>query len=48
MLPAVVRDWLLLVTGEEGVSFPLSRLHSPPLIFISLFFNYYFYFIGFF
>lgn len=48
MLLAVVRDRLLPVPREEGVPFLLSRLHSPPLIFISLFFNYYFYFIGFF
>lgn len=47
MLLAVVRDWLLPGTREEGAPFPLSRLHSPPPIFISLFFNYYFYFIGF-
>lgn len=45
MLLAVVRDRLLPVTREEGVPFPLSRLHSPPPLFISLFFNYYFYFI---
>lgn len=45
MLLAVVRDRLLPVTREEGVPSPLSRLHSPPPIFISLFFNYYFYFI---
>lgn len=44
----MVRDRLLPVTREEGVPFPVSRLHSPPPIFISLFFNYYFYFIGFF
>lgn len=49
MLLAVVRDRLLPVAREEGAPFPLSRLHSPPPIFICLFFNYYFYFIvGFF
>lgn len=37
MLLAVVRDWLLPGTREEGEPFPLSRLHSPPPIFILCF-----------